>query len=117
MANTFYSIKLLVFVLWSCNFIFLSNVVESRVLYGGMYNTFFRAYVHRNHQLNGTLFGAYFHPNQFDLTMEDMNEGADVRKPLNFDGKLDSKYHFSQKACFLIFFEGKNIDHTVCRCI
>ena len=112
MTNTFYSIKLLVFVLWSCNFIFLPNVVESRVLYGGMYGTLFRSYVHPN-QFNGTLLGAYFQPNQFDLTMEDMNEGVDVRQPLNFDGKLDSKYHFSQKACFLIFFEGKNIDHTL----
>ena len=77
--------------------------MESRVLYGDMYGTLFRAYVHPN-QFNGTLLGAYFHPNQFDLTMEDMNEGVDVRQPLNFDGKLDSKYHFSQKACFLIIF-------------
>ena len=102
MTNTFYSIKLLVFVLWSCNFIFLPNVVESRVLYWGkgMYDTLFRDYLHQK-QFDGTLLGAYFHPNH------DMNEGKDVLEPLNwrgfqgFDGKLDSKYHFSQKACFL----------------
>ena len=95
MANTFYSIKLLVFVLSSCNFIFLPNVVESRVLYRGMYDTLFRGYLHQN-QVNGTLFGAYFQPNH------DINDGADVWQPLNwggfqgFDGKLDSEYNFSQ---------------------
>ena len=77
MTNLSNSIKLLVFVLWSSNLIFLPKVVESRVMYGTLYRDY------------GLVYG---HPHRFDVTVdEDLKEEADLPQPLNFDGKLDSK--------------------------
>ena len=77
MTKLLNSIKLLVFLLWTSNLIFLPKVVESRVMYGTLYRDY------------GLVYG---HPHQFDLIVdEDLKKGADLPQPLNFDGKLDSK--------------------------
>ena len=77
MTQLLNSIKLLVFLLWTSNLIFLPKVVESRVRYGTLYREY------------GLVYG---HPHQFDVTVdEDLKEEADLPQPLNFDGKLDSK--------------------------
>ena len=75
MAKLIHSIKLLIFVLWTSNLIFLPKVVESRVMHG----TLSKGY--------GLVYG---HPHQIDLiVVEDSKEEADLLQPLNFDGKLD----------------------------
>jgi hypothetical protein len=82
MTNLFNSTKLLVFVLWTSNLIFLPKVVESRVLYG----TLFRDY--------GLDDG---HPHRFELIVdEDFKEEADSLQPLTFDGKRCSKFISAQ---------------------
>ena len=77
MTKLLISIKLLVFVLWTSNLIFLPKGVETRVMYGTLYRDY------------GLVYG---YPHQFDFIVdEDLKKEADLPQPLNFDGKLDSK--------------------------